>query len=345
MENKKLSVASASDLGLLFTNNNVKMIGQDAAYSIPINSEETLWVFGDTFVGTFDETGKRIIERMPNNTGLICRSKDAASGLTDFTYLTNESGELRQLIPLLSDENPELYRIWAMHGCCINNKVYLLYIRVKILPEGQWPYKFDVAGSGLAVANYPELIFRRIEENNSAILWQKEDPLFGVAVLPVKQDGLVYVYGSYYKDWNHYCALARVPFDSLEYISYYEYLISPKPEWSVDRTKAISIMEGMPTEMSVSYNAYLGCYLAIHSLETSGKIVGRTAPHPWGKWSDPIFLFTPKVPLRNPLVYNGPLVYAGKEHPELAKQNGKVIYLTCVEFEEYYPRLIEVALK
>ncbi len=338
------SVATARDLGLLFTNNNVNMIGQDGAYSIPINAHETLWVFGDTFIGTFDEIGKRIIERMPHNTGLICRSTDAGLGLTDFSYLTDETAELRQLIPLSPDEDQAGHRIWAMHGCCIDGKVYLYYIRVKILPEGQWPYKFDVEGSGLAVGNYPELIFHRIEDNRSTILWYKDEPLFGVAALPVKADGFVYVYGSYYKNWQHYCALARVPLDSLGYISYYEYLISPKPEWSVDRTKAISIMEGMPTEMSVSYNGYLGCYLAIHSWETTGKIVGRTAPHPWGPWSEPVVLWTPKVPLRNPLVYNGPLVYAGKEHPELAQQNGKIIYLTCVEFEEYYPRLVEVTL-
>lgn len=340
-----LKVASARDLGLLFTENTVKMIGQDGAYSIPINDQETLWVFGDTFIGTYDEMGRRIIERMPNSTGLICRSKDAGSGLTDFIYLTDEKGELRQLIPLLPDEASEVHRIWAMHGCCIDGKIFLYYIRVRILPEGQWPYKFDVDGSGLAIAHYPELIFQRIEDHGSTIFWRNDEPLFGVAVLPVTADGFVYVYGSYYKDWQHHCALARVPFDSLGYISYYEYLISPKPEWSVDRTKTISIMEGMPTEMSVSYNAHLSCYLAVHSLETTGKIVGRTAPHPWGPWSDPVVLWTPKVPLRNPLVYNGPLVYAGKEHPELAKENGRVIYLTCVEFEEYYPRLIEVTLK
>jgi len=342
---KKLTVTNARDLGFLFTKNNVKMIGQDGAYSIPINSNETLWLFGDTLIGTFDETGRRLIERMPNNTGLICRSKDAASGLTDFSYLTDKSGELRQLIPLLPDEPHNDYRIWGMHGCYINNKVYWYYIRVRILPEGQWPYKFDVAGSGLALADYPELNFKRVMDENSSILWQKENPCFGVAVLSVKKNGFVYVYGSYLKDWKHHCSLARVPFDSLEYISYYEYLISPEPKWSHDRSKAISIMEGMPTEMSVSFNSYLGCYLAVHSMETRGRLVGRTSLHPWGPWSKPVVLWTSKVPLRNPLVYNGPLVYAGKEHPELAKENGKVIYLTCVEFEEYYPRLIEVILK
>jgi hypothetical protein len=191
MKVNSLSVVRAQDLGLLFTENNVKMIGQDGAYSIPINSEKSLWLFGDTFIGAFDEIGRRNIERMPNNSGLICRSTDAAVGLTDFSYLTDESGKIRQLIPLTPDEAPDEYRLWGMSGCCIDQKIYWYYIRVRILPEGQWPYKFDVAGSGLVVANYPALHFSRIKENDSTILWQKEDPCFGVAVLPVKRDGFM----------------------------------------------------------------------------------------------------------------------------------------------------------
>jgi hypothetical protein len=101
-------------------------------------------------------------------------------------------------------------------------------------------------------------------------------------------------------------------------------------------------MEGMQTEMSVSFNSYLGCYLVILSWETKGQIVGRAAPHPQDSWNNSVFLWISKVPLRNPLVYNRPVVYAGKEHPELARENGKIIYLTCAEFEEHYPRLIEV---
>ena len=345
MQKKKLSVTHARDLGLLFTENDVKMIGQDGAYSIPIKSGETLWLFGDTFIGHFNEIGKRVIEEMPNNTGLICYSADAKNGLDDFSYLKDKSGKLRQLIPLEADEDGKVFRIWGMHGCYLNDKIYWYYIRVRILSEGVWPYKFDVEGSGLAVANYSELRFRRIKKEESTILWEKDEPCFGVAVLPVKQDGFVYLYGSYLKNWQHHCALARVPFDSLEYPEYYEYLTSSKPEWGHDVKQAISVMEGMPTEMSVSFNNYLGCYLAVHSYETTGKIVGRTAPYPWGPWSEPVTLWVPKVPLRNPLVYNGPLVYAGKEHPELARENGKIIYLTCVEFEEYFPRLIEVTLQ
>jgi hypothetical protein len=163
-------------------------------------------------------------------------------------------------------------------------------------------------------------------------------------VLFVPEEKAVYVYGTYLREERHLCTLARVRPERLADLAAYEYLVSLAPKWSRDHEKAIPIMEGMPTEMSVSYNAHLGCFLAVHSWETTGKLVARTAPHPWGPWSEPQLLYAARTPLRNPLVYNGPLVYAGKEHPELAREQGRVIYLTFVEFEEYYSRLIEVTL-
>ncbi len=342
---KKLAVKNARDLGILFKDNNVNMIGQDAAYSIPIHANEIFWGFGDTFVGSFDETGRRILKAMPSNTGLICSSKNPAEGLGDFKYFTDNKNQLRQLIPFEADEGADDYRVWGMHGCYIEEKFYWFYIRVRILEQGCWPFKFKVTGSGLATANYPEFCFSRIRQNDDTMIWGKHEPCFGVAVLPIKADNFVYIYGTYLKEGRHFCKLARVPFDSVGIPSYYEYLTSPKPAWSHDLGKATSIMADMPTEMSVSYNNYLGCYLAVHSLEVTGKIVGRTADKPWGRWSEPVVLWTSKIGLRNPLVYGGPVVYAGKEHAEYSQGKGKIIYLTCVEFEEYYPRLIEVELK
>jgi hypothetical protein len=38
------------------------------------------------------------------------------------------------------------------------------------------------------------------------------------------------------------------------------------------------------------------------------------------------------------------MIYAGKEHVELAKDNGRTIYMTYIEFEEYFPHLIEITL-
>lgn len=337
-------VKSARDLGPLFTKNSVEMIGQDCAYSVPINEKETFWGFGDTFIGKIDETGRRNVKQMPSNTGMICRTKDASQGLHDFSYLTGKNKQLRQLIPFEGNEGPSLHRIWGMDGCRLNDKLYWFYFRVRLHKHGMWPYKFSVDGSGLAVTDLPEFNFKRLRSGGSPLFWKENTPCFGVATFSDEVQEFVYIYGTHQRGKKQLCYLARISCSEIENLDHYEYLSGPGPTWSSEPANACIIMEGMPTEMTVSFNSYLEKYLAVHSWQNDGYIVGRTAPHPWGPWSDPFLLWVSKTPLRNPLVYNGPVVYAGKEHSELARENGKIIYLTCVEFEEYYPRLIEVTL-
>jgi hypothetical protein len=154
----------------------------------------------------------------------------------------------------------------------------------------------------------------------------------------------VYVYGAIQNaEKVQKCYLARVRPNKIEKQRQYTYFASPKPSWSPRIGDAIGIMQDMPNEMSVSFNSYLNCYLAVHSLDLTGKIVGRTALNPWGPWSEPITLHTVTVHRERPLPYPS-LVYAGKEHPELSDAQGKVIYITYVEFEEYLPHLIQVTL-
>ena len=95
--------------------------------------------------------------------------------------------------------------------------------------------------------------------------------------------------------------------------------------------------------MSVSWSGHLQRYLAVHSLDLTGKIVARIAPNPWGPWSAAVLLWSVEVKRQQPLPYPI-LIYAGKEHPELSAENGRRIYLTYVEFEEYFPHLVEVSL-
>jgi hypothetical protein len=106
----------------------------------------------------------------------------------------------------------------------------------------------------------------------------------------------------------------------------------------------VPVMEGMPNEMSVSWNDHLGSYLAVHSLGLTGHVVGRTAPAPWGPWSEPVILHTVRPERAEPLPYPT-LIYAGKEHPALAEDGGRVLYVTYIEFEEYFPHLLEITLE
>jgi hypothetical protein len=357
----RLAVASARDLGPQFVNNPHRMIGQDGAFSIPLNDREALWFFGDTLIGTrqpgqslwyidgkpvghADMSGRGPIERMINNTALILRDRTGRNGLRDFTYICDGSGQIRPLIPLERDEHPDWDRIWCQHGIKIGSLIYLSFIKVRMLDTpGPFPVNFEIVGSGIAVGEEFSWGFRRILRDGDSVLWKADEPHFATAFL-VTPDQQVYLYGTVKRDAKQLCYLARVRADEVGEIDRYQYLISTSPGWGRSVTDAIPIFDGMPSELSVSYNSYLKGYLAVHSLDLTGKIVGRTAPNPWGPWSEPVVLWSVNVTRDRPLPYPI-LIYAGKEHPELSDDGGRTIYLTYVEFEEYFPHLVEVTLQ
>jgi len=358
---QKFKVKAARDLGVQFTENSHKMVGQDGAYSIPLN-DETLWFFGDTLIGTrkpneslwyldgravgaADMSGKGTIEKMINNTGLVLHDKTGRNGLKDFNYILNDQGDLKNLIPLLPGEDHDEIRIWCQHGIAFDETVYLSFNKVRMLeePNGVLPVKFEILGSGFARGSQSNWEFERLRYRGNDLWWGKTDPRFASAIL--RDEDWIYCFGVIQdKNKIQQCYIARVLTGQIEDYSAFQYLVSPAPGWGNDVKDAIPIFAEMPNELSVSYNSYLNCYLAVHSVNLSGITVGRTAPTPWGPWSEPVQLWRVSTKHEIPRPYPK-MIYAGKEHSELAEQNGRVIYITYIEFEEYFPHLVEITLE
>ncbi len=102
------------------------------------------------------------------------------------------------------------------------------------------------------------------------------------------------------------------------------------------------VFDWIPGQVSVSYNAYLHCFIAVHSGVFSNKIFIRTARRPEGPWSAPQELFTGMPPA------SGSVNYAGQELPELAKNHGKTIYVSYYHptgFLQGELRLVEVTFE
>ena len=359
---RELRVEGARDLGAQFVGNSHRMVGQDGAYSIPLAPGRALWFFGDTLVGERvpgeslwspggiqlgpgDMSGHGSIEKLFNNTALILEQESGRDGLTGYRYVCDNCGALKQLIPRGPDEHPDEFRVWCFHGLAAGEKLCLYYQVVRMLAEGPMPVNFELVGSGLAEGDSRTWDFSRIPNGDTTIWWPPDQPQFGCVALRGRGDGWVYVFGVLKNAGGvQQCHLARVREAEIARLDAYEYFTAGSPAWSADARKAIPIMDGMPNEMSVSWSQHLGCYLAVHSLDLTGIVVGRTAPDPWGPWSDPVALWRVEPPKWDYAVPYPALIYAGKEHPELAGNGGRVIYLTYIEFEEYYPHLVEVSL-
>lgn len=357
--NTSLAVQAATDVGPQFVSNDHDMVGQDGAYSIPL-ANGSLWYFGDTFFGDRQPTdpmphGLHVedyegIDRMVCNCGLISTDTDGRGGITDFRYVTDDEGAVRPLVKPLPNE-PPAYRIWCLDGVAVGVTVYLFYLKVRVFEptEGPFPLGFELIGSGVAEGSSGDFSFQRMTHDGSSMLWPKDphapapDPHFASAALHDPDDEMVYVYGASRDDGSvDRCYLGRVADREVGVLEAYEYF-SGDGSWSWSPSDAVALFEGMPNEMSVSYNEYMGCYLAVHSLGHTGQIVGRTAPAPWGPWSSPTILWT--VEPAHASFPSDSVSYAGKEHPTLAIDGGKTIYLTYIEFLEYYPHLVEVTLR
>jgi hypothetical protein len=176
--------------------------------------------------------------------------------------------------------------------------------------------------------------------DKTSLFWKDTDPSFGVWVN--RSDDYVYLWGCLMTGMH----LARTHAQSVGDLSSYEYLVEaptvdePKvsPRWSPRFQPTGALFDAVPNEMSVSFNSHLNKFIAFHSLQREHKIVMRTAEKLTGPWSAPQVAYQPER------IGDDDLIYAAKEHPELARENGKVLYVTYVNSATYIPQLIEVTL-
>jgi hypothetical protein len=330
-------------LGNQFLNNPIGITGADGATSTLLPSGDALWVFGDTIEGPFKSIHGLQLGGFRSNTAAIVPQQDLAEGIKQFRFLTEDDGKRpRQLVPFAPHEDPNKHRVWAIHGTCANDSIYLFYHRITLLTGVDVFINFQLDGMGIARANVEDLKFERVKAPDGTLeFWKGDEPSFGVFVDRVDEN--IYLWGSLATAMY----LARTRFDAIADLASYEYLVEApsvdrpnvSPKWSKKFQPTAPLFDSVPNEMSAAYNRYLEKYVAFHSLHRENKVVMRTAPQIAGPWSEPQIAYQPKK------VKDTELIYAVKEHPEMAKQNGQVMYVTYVNSATYVPQLIEITLK
>lgn len=336
-------VSAVRYLGKQFQDNPVGVTGQDCASSIVLPSGEALWLFGDTIEGPFESIRGLALDDKLSNTAAVVPRQDVSEGIKQYQFVTQPDGKRAfQVVPFVGDEAPAEQRIWPVHGLCSGEHIYVFNHRISLIPGVDVFDNFTLDGMGIARAKIGEWSFERLTApDGSYEFWKGDKPTFGVFVQV--QNGVAYVWGSLMTGMF----LARTSPDKISNLQSYEYLVSApsagdpqaKPVWSKTFEPTAVLFDSVPNEMSASYNSYLGCYIAIHTLLRENKIVLRTAPDIVGPWSDAEVIYRPEK--KN----ESDLFYAAKEHPELARENGKVIYVSYVDSRSYAPQLIEVTLK
>ncbi|MCA9258348.1 MAG: DUF4185 domain-containing protein [Planctomycetales bacterium] len=336
-------VESVRNLGDQFLDNSVNVTGADGATSLELSDAASLWVFGDTVEGPFETIRGLDLTHLRSNTAAIVPRQPAAQGIGEFHFLATADGKRpRQLIPYEADESPSLHRIWGVHGLQHGQNVFLFYHRISLLPDVDVFANFRLDGMGVARSNVDELQFARLmAPDGTREFWKGDQPTFGVFV--DRRDDTVYLWGSLLTGMF----LARVSPDRIDDLDAYEYLIEAPTKddphrpcrWGKKFHPTAVLFDGVPNEMSAAYNSFLKCYVAFHSWGRDHALVLRTAPEVWGPWSEPQLVYEP------PRLGDDDLIYAAKEHPELARADGRIVYLTYINSTTYVPQLVEVSLR
>jgi hypothetical protein len=239
-------------------------LGADVAYSVPLGSDKTLWIFGDTFVGHIQD-GKRTSAKMIHSSIATQQMGEEPQ----FYYPVDEQGAPQSLIKNLG---PRTY-FWLSDGARTEKGLYVFMQEVQWLNDTAWGFK--CVGTWLASVENPDdppaLWKISTQKLPFTRLGTDRDVLLGLETL--KSGNYVYIYG-YSNRTNASAArsqiVARTSENDLGNTNSWEFYSNGT--WTKDFEKTSSIFPRAGAEGSVSWQPYLKKFVFVYSDGIGGSI-------------------------------------------------------------------------
>lgn len=310
------------------------VVAQGGNFAVPLPDGRTLWFLNNIWAGELKADGQAAVWGIIDGAAAFSPSTSPYAQAGALAYVSDEN---KWPLPLLSGdlgEYSQVRKFWPRSGLCAGGKCHVFYsIMNNYGPE---PYDYFRVGQGVAAAENPAGPYVKARLGDRYSLWKDIEPAFGSALCP-DEDGWVYVYGRSMQVPGEYGAeLARVKPEDLASRGKYSYysLETASGSWTEDISEASIVLEGMPDEFSVSYNARLKGYLAVYYEAESGRVLARQAPYPWGPWGEPAQLLA---------CGKAEYCYGAKELPGFAAAGGGKIFIMLER--KNAPYLYEVTLE
>lgn len=317
------------DLGPAFRGANARVLGLDGAFSVSLGQGRSLWIFGDTLLGSWQPNGDRTFTAMPPNTTAIVDDRDWVTGYSHAQFVGKPDP-----VALLTPTKPT-YRPWPLDA--VREGKTLRQFFVEIEPTGNnGPINFRVTGTGVAsTTGLPGSPY-----GQNTVLWPAEAPSFGASVMRWQDAWYLYAGGM-----QTHLARATGPLDRPASYRYW----AGDGRWVTDPMQAVPL-PGSGPEVSVRYNSFLKAFVMIYVPPLGKTVEARFAPEPWGPWSEPTRLADCQ-PAGDPQA----MFYGAKQHAELDVDGGREIvvsYNTNTEEKRlaqrpdlYWPRLLRVTFR
>jgi Domain of unknown function (DUF4185) len=318
-------------------------LGADAAYSIPLGSGQSLWLFGDTFVGDRALRSRAQRPAMPRNS-------------IGISQCDNQHCTIRYYWNRMYQPHPRAFFdlagagwFWPLDGFIADGSLHVVLEEMHAVGTGA----FGFGNSALVLASIPnfheaptrwKIHYQKILSGDSAVP--------GVSVVtgpanfnpyPKDPNGAVWVYFfTLRKLANHSgIALTRLPIASLSRAAQaggrWQYL-SASGKWlswtspGVLPADAKTVLSDGYTEFTVRYHPEQGRWVAVapSTKLTEARAVYSLAPALDGPWSTPQTLLQyPEMKNGNPDKTPNVFCYAAKEHPEFETSGTLLFTYAC----------------
>ncbi len=285
------------------------VLGRDGGAGAIVGGQ-VVWAFGDTFItthaadGSYYRTNTASAAPVINPTAAVdaLDSKGVPLPMVAFTAVEQAYNDS-------TGDPSNRIAIWPSH--IISNadgSGTVLFINLYIRPG------FNLQGIGIGTAHLAPS--STIAVRNAGLLFPFPEPSFEDGG---EAGGYVYLYGNLRSVSQTAYAVARAPLDQATTRSAYRFWDGAT--WNADVTRAAKVVD-VPGSPTLSYNAYIGGYILVHSALFSNDIVLHTASSPQGPWSAPVTIATGLLPA------SGNFDYVAREQPELSSNNGQTIVVS-----------------
>ncbi len=304
-------------------------LGADGAYSVPIGTGQSLWIFADTFIGPSSATSRAQANGFIHNS--IAISSCSGSNCT-FNYYWIGMGTASPG-PVFAAPGADWF--WPMDGFIYNGTLYLALMQMHA--QGSGAFGFAYSGSQLAsIANYTappsqwNIQYQQLNTGGDAVpglsIVANQGP--GGNPDPSNPQGASFAYFFTDVGSTPYLALLRLPLADLDHAARptnndWQYL-NTGGAWAAWQNTATTlpadnaaVISPAATEMTVRYHSSTNQWIAVYPLGLNNQgyySLSNSLLSGWGT-AEPLYSY-PEMQPGNANYTPNLFCYADKEHVE-----------------------------
>ena len=316
--------------------------GGDGAYSIKLDGERTLWLFGDTFVAQEEDRKDRIDMDVILGTTLAISTCSEDNKFKIKYYLKKKNEKFVSSF----GENEWL---WPQDPFIVGGVLYLPLIAVTPTHNENEVFNFKITGHKFArIKDFSATDPHQWNYDYIDLTPAIPREITAFATTSVVHDDYVYFYPFYVysKDAVNVMGniLARIPINKIDNPAGAVEYFSKDGMWEheLNPEKIKIVLDASASELSVRYHAADKKWMAVYlSTQNKGnKLLYQTADKPEGPWSEskPLSVKVAEVDPQSKLYDKNNFCYAGKEHIEFARNKKLIVTYVCNSAEDMKSR-------